>query len=644
MPNDLFEEKKSQTAIKHNILESYIRPWAIIISKHFPQAFYVDAFAGAGKYKSGEDGSPVIASRILLAEQKNRCKFNVICIEKDKEHVDKLKACQKEFQNKISFEIQEGEFIKKIDNILKRIGNSPAFFLIDPAGFAGMDFVKIQSILELQHKEILINFMYNAIQRWKSIPSLKKTITALFGTDKWESKDGEWELLKLYIEQLRKTKSFVWPFKNKFPDKDRTLYYLIYATKNLTGFKIMKEIMFKTNTRKYFEPNLFAEIEFDSYIKTLQALVVKYKEVSHSTLLAYTLQETQYLENDLKKAIIKLKQNSKIESKNDLKYPVYKAGCKANNPINFETIDGAYLETLPVEYQTVPKVINSGIGKIERKTLLYKTKVEYSNWTINHITGCKHGCKFPCYAMMMAKKFGWVKDYEDWRTPRIATNALELLEKEIPKYKPDIDFVHLCFMSDPFMYDSEKKQLVPEVKELTLKIIERLNREGIKVTTLTKGIYPVEVLDKKRFLQDNEYGITLVSLNDNFKSKFEQFSAPYKERVGSLKKLAHAGLNTWASMEPYPTPELDETAGNIENILENISFVKKIIFGKLNYNKLTNYNGNSTSMWKNNEEFYRETVQKVINFCKKNNIKYHIKSGTPLSKYNTKDIFRKKEV
>jgi len=47
--------------------------------------------------------------------------------------------------------------------------------------------------------------------------------------------------------------------------------------------------------------------------------------------------------------------------------------------------------------------------------------------------------------------------------------------------------------------------------------------------------------------------------------------------------------------------------------------------------------------WKNNEEFYKGIVEKVMNFCKKNNIKYHIKSGTPLSKYNTKYIFSKKK-
>ncbi len=287
--------------------------------------------------------------------------------------------------------------------------------------------------------------------------------------------------------------------------------------------------------------------------------------------------------------------------------------------------------------------INSGIGKIEKKTLLYKTKVEYGNWTINHITGCKHGCKFPCYAMMMARKFGWVKNYEDWRMPRIAANALELLEQEIPKYKDEIDFVHLCFMSDPFMYDSEKKELVPEIKELTLKIIERLNREGIKVTTLTKGVYPPEILNSEKFLQTNEYGITLVSLNDSFRNKYEPFSAPYKKRIDSLKELSQYGLNTWVSMEPYPTIELDETADNIEFILENIKFVKKIIFGKLNYNRLANYSNNLQSLWKNSEEFYKEMVNKLTNFCKKNNIEYHIKFGTPSSIYNTKDIFIEKK-
>jgi len=246
--------------------------------------------------------------------------------------------------------------------------------------------------------------------------------------------------------------------------------------------------------------------------------------------------------------------------------------------------------------------------------------------------------------MMMAKRFGWVKDYDDWRKPRITANAMELLEKEIPKYKNEIDFVHLCFMSDPFMFDSEKENLIPEIKELTLKIIERLNKEGIRVTTLTKGFYPDEILDKKRFLQENEYGITLVSLNENFKKEYEPYSAPYEKRIESLKKLDEAGLKTWVSMEPYPTPQLPRMKNTgsekIDEILERIKFVKKIIFGKLNYSRLNYYNGNYSHVYGDGDDFYKEMAQKVINFCEKNNIEHHIKFGTPLSKENTKSIFK----
>jgi len=41
--------------------------------------------------------------------------------------------------------------------------------------------------------------------------------------------------------------------------------------------------------------------------------------------------------------------------------------------------------------------------KITRKELLYKTGVEYGDYTINHALGCSHGCNYPCYAMLYGK-------------------------------------------------------------------------------------------------------------------------------------------------------------------------------------------------------------------------------------------------
>ena len=127
--------------------------------------------------------------------------------------------------------------------------------------------------------------------------------------------------------------------------------------------------------------------------------------------------------------------------------------------------------------------------KIKRKTMLYKTGVEYGDYTINHVQGCAHGCKFPCYAMMMAKRFGTAKTYEEWCVPKLAENALEILEKEIPKLKDKIESVHLCFSTDPFMYGYD------EVSRMSIAIIKKLNEAGIKCTALTKGILPIELAD-----------------------------------------------------------------------------------------------------------------------------------------------------
>ena len=67
-------------------------------------------------------------------------------------------------------------------------------------------------------------------------------------------------------------------------------------------------------------------------------------------------------------------------------------------------------------------------GYIERKTMLYKTGVEYGDYTMNHIQGCAHGCKYPCYAFMMKKRFGQIKTYEEWLEPYLVSNTLELLD------------------------------------------------------------------------------------------------------------------------------------------------------------------------------------------------------------------------
>ncbi len=248
--------------------------------------------------------------------------------------------------------------------------------------------------------------------------------------------------------------------------------------------------------------------------------------------------------------------------------------------------------------------------KIKRNSLLYKTEVEYGDYTINHVFGCSHGCLYPCYAFLNAKRYGRIKTYEEWIEPKLVENALELLKKEIPKLKSKIQSVHFCFTTDPFMYGYDN------ISKVSVELIQELNRNEIPCTTLTKGIYSDSI---KSLGNMNKYGITLISLDEDFRMKIEPFAAPYQERIDSLKKLHDHGLNTWVSIEPYPTPNIIKQ--DFDEILKSISFVDKIIFGRMHYNKLI-------TKYPDYKQFYNELAAKVIEFCEKNNIEYHIKNKT----------------
>jgi len=247
---------------------------------------------------------------------------------------------------------------------------------------------------------------------------------------------------------------------------------------------------------------------------------------------------------------------------------------------------------------------------IDRKTLIYKTDVEYGDYTMNHVLGCSHGCLYPCYAYLQKKRFGDIKSYEEWCEPALVKNTLELLDEELPRLRDKINILHLCFTTDPFMYQ------YPEIEAMSISAIKKINNAGVTCSVLTKGILPIELseLSKK-----NEYGITLVSTNEVFRRQMEPGSAPLEIRLEALKNLHNKGCKTWVSIEPYPTPNIIQQ--NLDDILNTVCFVDKIIFGRMNYSK-------QVTAYTNHRFFFNECANQVIHFCNEHDISYHIKKGT----------------
>ena len=134
---------------------------------------------------------------------------------------------------------------------------------------------------------------------------------------------------------------------------------------------------------------------------------------------------------------------------------------------------------------------------------------------------------------------------------------------------------------------------------MSIDAIKLINEYGIPCVVLTKGILPIELAE----LSDiNQYGITLVSLDEGFREEMEPGAASLADRLAALKTLSDAGCKTWVSMEPYPPPNVHEQ--ELQPILETVSFTNQIVFGRVHYDR-------RTSAYEDLDAFYRGAAEQV---------------------------------
>lgn len=111
----------------------------------------------------------------------------------------------------------------------------------------------------------------------------------------------------------------------------------------------------------------------------------------------------------------------------------------------------------------------------------------------------------------------------------------------------------------------------------------------------------------------------MITTNEAFRKRMEPGTEPWKKRLAVLKALHDVGCKTWVSIEPYPTPNIVKQ--DLQKLLEEVSFVDRIIFGRMNYSK-------EVTAYAEHKQFFNERAAEVVNFCEERGISYHIKDGT----------------
>jgi three-Cys-motif partner protein len=237
-----------------------------------------------------------------------RCFFS----ENDRQAYAKLAAAIVSFHNPAEgFEIRTycGEFESAIPEIQTFIGRSFPLIFIDPTGWTGYSFNKIGTLFNRPKCEVLINFMYDFVNRAASM-SDAKTIASLdpiLGGHGWETRLDSGlprgrAVEKLFRDNLATVGRFDFVVSTKIdrPTADRPLFFIAYGTKSRAGLKAFREIEYnalRINARDRADakerkrenrsgsPDLFSGFEADVQETTIDEIVEEQKSLASDDTL-----------------------------------------------------------------------------------------------------------------------------------------------------------------------------------------------------------------------------------------------------------------------------------------------------------------------------------------------------------------------
>ncbi len=322
---------EEQTQIKHQVLGAYSKVWISKLGFRSNTLFF-DCHGGCGAYIK-DDGSISYGSSILVKNiadsinLKRQTKTGVYYCEKDTGVFENFIKVKADCNVKINTYNKPFEEVITDSKVIKYYKNYPTLFFVDPFGF-NFDINILSGLMGSFGNEIIINFMFDFINRFVSVPAMEESYNKFFGSDKWKAaeiksdKEREDYLVNLFKEKVRDiTKAkYVFAYKICYPNKNQTYYYLIHATNHIDGITLMKDSFASINNGRveYLGKNnqmiSFFDLAFYKADDIYNNCLSKYSgsSVTFETLWEDIVEDTAYTNKDLSISIQELEQSNKV--------------------------------------------------------------------------------------------------------------------------------------------------------------------------------------------------------------------------------------------------------------------------------------------------------------------------------------------
>lgn len=196
------------------------------------------------------------------------------------------------------------------------------------------------------------------------------------------------------------------------------------------------------------------------------------------------------------------------------------------------------------------------IKEIETKSVLTKSNLPVSDYSVNPYVGCTHACKY-CYASFMkrftnhAEPWGEFLDVKHW--PKI-TNVEKYRGKEL----------FFGSVTDPYNPQEESYRR-------TRTLLEQLKGCDLKLSIQTKSDLVLRDLDLIKTFPNARVGFSINTLDESFKDDMDK-AVSIERRLAAMKKLHDEGIRTNCFISPI-FPGITDVPAIIDRVKDQCNLV-----------------------------------------------------------------------
>lgn len=267
MAQEFFNEAREQSAVKTAIVTKYFDSWARVIlpwaEKRDGRIAYLDLFSGPGRFQDGTLSTPLLILQKAIAD--DRLANSLVTLFNDasnefssnlKAEIAKLDSIERlEYPPEVRCDDVGDQFVSEFE----RMKLIPTLFFVDPWGYKGLSLRLVNSVLKDWGCDCIFFFNYNRINMGLSNPIVESHMNSLFGQEPADElrtrisqlppEDRELAVVEALAEALNpQGNRYVLPFRFRLPDGSRTSHHLIFVSKNIRGYSIMKEVMHRESS------------------------------------------------------------------------------------------------------------------------------------------------------------------------------------------------------------------------------------------------------------------------------------------------------------------------------------------------------------------------------------------------------------